>query len=388
MENLKGLIENIQKDLQNSSKDGWFVADFHGHNPIAQRFLNKKTFLSRRWAIWIPKQGKALMIINAIESKSLSSTEMPIITYKNFEEWHDVLSKHLSNKSIYVEWFKNGAIPYLSYLDGGLVDLLKSIGCKLFSSGDISQKHLLMWSKKTISAHIEAANSLTSIVLDVFDRISKTKPFETDESIVQKWLLEGFENEGMVTDHPPVVAVNEHAGDPHYATPKKGGSKLGENFVLLIDLWGTKKELGPAYADITWMAKRGKVEPVIDKGFYSVLAARDAGVEAIEKAFNQKRVIFGYEVDEAVRNVLESSGFGDGFIHRTGHNLGLMSAHGDAAQLDSYEAKDTRTLLPGWGGTIEPGIYYSKWGIRSEINLVLKPEPVVTTKRQKDWFLV
>ncbi len=388
MKKLNALVKKVQKDLQQSNIDGWFVADFHGHNPIAQRFLDEKIFLSRRWAIWIPKNGQPVMVVNAIESKSLSSIEMPILTYRNFEEWCSVLKQCVSNKHIYVEWFENGAIPYLSYLDGGLVDLLKSIGCKLESSGNISQRNLLLWSEETISAHVEAANSLTSIVLGVFERVSKTKPFEIDESIVQGWLLEGFEKEGMVMDHPPVVAVNEHAGDPHYATPEKKGGKLGKDFILLVDLWGTKTAVGPAYADITWMAKRGKIDPIVDKGFYTVLEARDAGVKAIEEAFKKGKSILGYEVDKAVRDVVEKSGFGDGFIHRTGHNLGLTSAHGDAAQLDNYEAKDIRPLTPGWAGTIEPGVYYSEWGIRSEINLVLNPHPIVTTKRQKDWFIV
>ena len=388
MEKLNALVKKAQEDLQQSNVDGWFVADFHGHNPIAQRFLDKKIFLSRRWAIWIPKNGQPVMVVNAIESKSLSSVEMPILTYRNFEEWCSILKQCVSSKHIYVEWFENGAIPYLSYLDGGLVDLLKSIGCRLESSGNISQRNLLLWSEKTISAHVEAANSLTSIVLGVLERVSKTKPFEIDESIVQGWLLEGFEKEGMVMDHPPVVAVNEHAGDPHYATPKKEGGKLGEDFILLVDLWGTKTTVGPAYADITWMAKRGKVKPIIDKGFYAVLEARDAGVQIIEEAFKKEKPILGFEVDKAVRDVIEKSGFGDGFIHRTGHNLGLTSAHGDAAQLDNYEAKDIRPLAPGWAGTIEPGVYYSEWGIRSEINLVLNPHPIVTTRRQKDWFIV
>ncbi|MBG97607.1 hypothetical protein CL659_00610 [bacterium] len=388
MKQLDLLIKEIQNNLSSHAVDGWFVADFHSHNPIARKFLPDNVFLSRRWALWIPKKGKAEMIVNGIESKSLAFTDVQIRKYQNFEDWKRTLTSMIAGKTIYVEWCEDGKIPYLSYLDGGLIDLLRSMDCSLKSSENISQEHLLLWSEKTIESHCESAINLTSIVQGVFDRVSKAKPFELDESMVQNWILESFEEMGMTTDHPPVVAVNGNAGDPHYATPKEGSARLGENFVLLIDLWATKKSDKPAYADITWMAKRGKVDKVIDKGFYAVLEARDAGVQVIKRAFLEKRSIAGYEVDQAVRNVIENHGFGEGFIHRTGHNLGLTSAHGDAAQLDSYEAKDTRSLLPGWAGTIEPGVYYPEWGIRSEINLVINPLPIVTTEPQKDWFLV
>ncbi len=382
--------EAVAADLEAMHVDGWLITDFRGSNPVAAGALDLgASMLTRRWALWLPRSGKPELIINGIEVQSLPKIDVPISTYKGFSQWRDHLRRLVADKQIAVEWYPDGAIPYLSRIDGGLADLLRGMGCKLTSSAHLSQRHLVLWGPARMASHRRAAVALTEIVTATLDRVRASSPGSIDEATVQSWILEAFDSRGMVTDHAPIVGVDGHAGDPHYVPPAVGSSVLGERFVLLVDLWAGFKGPDCAFADITWMARRGPVSAEIEHGFRTVLKARDAGVALMQRAWaDGRRAVAGFEVDDAVRAVIEQAGLGEAFIHRTGHSLGIASAHGDGANIDGFEAQDTRPVETGLAVTIEPGVYYSTWGIRSEINVAMDPGPVVTTDPQTDWVEV
>ena len=178
-----------------------------------------------------------------------------------------------------------------------------------------------------------------------------------------------FEEEGLVSDSAPVVAVGAHAGNPHYLPASDGSSPIVSDQVLLLDLWGKRMKPGAVFADITWVGFTGRiVPPAPAKAFGAVVAARDAAVALVEGAARTGHDLRGWEVDRAARAVLEQAGFGDHILHRTGHSLGEQ-VHGNGVHLDDYETHDDRRVLPGAGFTIEPGLYFETFGVRTEINM-------------------
>ncbi|MBC8515435.1 aminopeptidase P family protein [bacterium] len=380
----------IQSSLREARKDGWLLLGNKENNPIAKKALGGGAFLSRRFALWIPLEGAPTLLVHRIESRSLPPFDIPVLTYTGFVQWRKHLSQVVGGKSLLLEWHPLGEISYLSLIDGGVVDLLRELGCTLHSSADLAQHHFLLWNEKQMECHQLVARELTHVVHETFQRIRQTPPGGVDEKGVQQWMMDSFLARGIETDHPPIVAVDAHAGDPHYVPPKEGSSLLGADFVLLIDLWGCHPGPHQTYGDITWMARRGQIPEEADRAFHTILQARDAGILALETSFSENRFLPGNEVDRIVRGVVERSGFGSSFTHRTGHSLGVHGGHGLAAQIDSYEAEDRRLIESGWAGTIEPGIYCPQlgWGVRTEIDVVMHPGPIVTTPRQTEWVVI
>jgi Xaa-Pro aminopeptidase len=198
-----------------------------------------------------------------------------------------------------------------------------------------------------------------------------------------------FKDEGLVADAPPVVAAQEHAGDPHYMPNAETSRRIGDEEVVLLDLWGKTQATGAVYADITWVGFTATTVP--DRYVSAFNAARDgreAAVALVEDAVRAGRELRGYEVDRACRAVIERAGFGAQFVHRTGHSLGT-EVHGNGVHMDDYETHDERRLIAGTGFTIEPGVYSSAFGVRTEINMYVgEREARVTGPRQMEFVLL
>ena len=367
-------IPAIQKTLAIDQVDGWLLYDFHGSNPIAVTLAGvggKHT--TRRWMYFIPASGRPKKLVHAIEPKVLEALPGDTMTYAGRRQLEQAVVEMLRGcKVLAMEYSRENAIPYLSRVDAGTVDFLRRLGMQIVSSGDLVGRFEAAWSDEQVTQHLAASEKLYRIKDRTFEFVgAKLAAGETPlEYEIQQQMMAWFREEGLVTDNPPIVGAQEHAGDPHYAPPETGSRPMRPNELLLLDLWGKLDAPGAVYADITWTGFAGTPPPDIAQAFGAIVAGRDAAVSLVKKRVAAGEPVHGWEVDRATRDVITAAGYGDYFIHRTGHSLG-EEVHGNGVHMDDYETHDDRTLVTGTGFTIEPGVYTDKFGVRTEINMVV-----------------
>jgi Xaa-Pro dipeptidase len=276
------------------------------------------------------------------------------------------------SKVIAMEYSPECAIPYISRVDAGTVELIRRLGVRVVSSGDLVQRFEAAWDEAAIATHRAASEKLYAIKDRAFEYIgAKLSAGDAiTEHEVQQEMVTWFRERGLVSDAAPIVAAQEHAGNPHYAPSKDLSRPLRPNELVLLDLWGKLPQPGAVYADITWTGFAGDPPPEIAKAFGVIVAGRDAAVARVQSAVAADQPIHGWEVDRATRDVITAAGYGEAFIHRTGHSLG-EEVHGNGVHMDDYETHDDRRLIRGTGFTIEPGVYTKAFGVRTEINMVV-----------------
>ena len=384
-------VAAIQRALRTDRLDGWLLYDFHGSNPIASGLaglMHGPHMTTRRWYYLIPAEGEPRGIVHAIERRNLDGLPGDKIEYAGREQLEAALTTLLDGLSrVAMEYSPDCAIPYLSRVDAGTVETIRRHGIDIVSSGDLVQKFEAAWSADQLASHQAASDALYRIkdrafhaaAAAVHDRSPLT------EYDLQRRMVGWFGEEGLVSDSAPVVAVGANAGDPHYLPTADDCRRIVADEVLLLDLWGKQTTSRAVFADITWVGVTSKIVPQKPaQAFSAVAQARDAAVDLVEVAAREGRDLRGWEVDQAARAVLQRSGFGDHVLHRTGHSLG-ESVHGNGVHLDDYETHDDRRLLPGTGFTIEPGLYFDTFGVRTEINMFRgKRDARVTGTRQME----
>jgi len=291
------------------------------------------------------------------------------------------------SKRVAMEYSPANAIPYLSRVDAGTAEAIRARGVEIVSSGDLVQQFEATWSDAQLASHRAASDSLYRIKDRAFEWASSRLKNGTaaTEYDLQQQMMTWFAAEGLVTDSAPVVAVRGNAGNPHYLPTAEHSSAIVPDEVLLLDLWGKRTEPGAVFADITWVGVTGsRVPDAPARAFQAIADARDAAIALVETATRDGRELRGWEVDRAARDVLKRAGYADHILHRTGHSLG-ESVHGNGVHLDDYETHDERRLLPGAGFTVEPGLYFPTFGVRTEINMFRgEREAVVTGPRQME----
>ncbi len=383
-------IRQIQDHLAEHGLDGWLLWDFRGQNPTALAALDLAGhLLTRRWAYLVPREGEPVLLVHRIESGSLPRRPGRVVRYAGYHELHDRLREILAGRrSVAMEYCALGAIPYLSRVDAGTIELVRSFGTEVVSSADLVQHFLCRLTADQIDSHRRAALAIDRAKDDAFrfvaERIRAGRPaLETE---VQHRIMEAFECAGLITDHPPIVAVDAHAGDPHYVPRAEVARPCAEGSLVLIDLWAKENDPAAVFADVTWMGFAGQSPPArVAEVFDTVVRARDLGLDTVRQRYGVRERLEGWMVDRAVRDFIAARGFGDFFVHRTGHNIGAHADHGDGANLDDLETHDTRALVAGLCFSIEPGIYLPEFGVRSEINVVLEEEgPRVYTPPQRE----
>ncbi|MBN1356162.1 aminopeptidase P family protein [bacterium] len=376
-------IQAIQKAIRSENFDGWLLTDCHNTNPHARDLLeiNPDQHASRRWYYLIPATGDPIRVVHPVESAALDHLPGTKTVYKSREHLIEILKTTLKAfKSIAMEYSPLGRIPAVSRVDAGTIDLVRSAGCIVTSSANLLQYLTARWGRSGYESHTTAAGFLRAIVDQTWsfvrDRIDSSGLTEWD---VVRFILDRFDRVGLTTDHPPICAVAENSADPHYAATVESARGIQPNQVILIDLWARMKPYGSVYADITWTAFTGPdPDPEILRVFNVVKTARDAAVETVRAAFRGSCSITGAEVDRACRGMIEDTGYGRYFIHRTGHSL-AGNVHGPGANIDSLESEDDRQLITDTGFTIEPGIYLpGKFGIRSELDVAIRQDGSVT----------
>ena len=376
---------NIQKALKEEGLDGWLFACFRGSDPIAMKLLGleERFMATRRWFYFIPAEGEAVRLCHGIEPGSLDNVPGKLMLYGRWQEWQARLKELLSGrKRLAVQFSESGILPALGRLDAGLGDFLRSIGVTLCSSGDLVARFDVTLTPEEEASHFRAVRVLEECVQMAFGRVSETLRSHTrlTEYMLQQEMLQFMARHGLETEAPPIVAVDAHAADPHYEPSESESAEIKRDQVLLLDLWG--KEHGLVYGDLTWCAWTGKVVPEEQRKVWEIVrAGRDAGFAKAQEV--AKRAVCGWEIDRATRDVIEKAGYGDAFIHRTGHSI-HHEDHANGANMDDYETHDTRRLLDRTVFSIEPGIYLKgRFGFRSEINVLIKDGAAhVTGQRQ------
>ena len=385
-------IPAVQQSLKAAGLDGWLLYDFHGSNPIAARLLGTSAggkLTSRRWFYLVPAAGEPKGLVHAIERKTLDAVPGGKTAYAGRQQLDAELTRLLAGmKNVAMEYSPECAIPYISRIDAGTIELIRKRGIEVHSSGDLVQRFEAVWDDYALATHREASAALYRIKDRAFESVAKSirDGVNVTEFDVQRQMAGWFKDEGLISDSDPVVAAQEHAGDPHYQPTGKTARQIRANELLLLDLWGKKKEDPRAvYADITWVGFTGSTVPgEMARAFQAIRNARDAAATLAQESARDQRDLRGWQVDRAARSVLEQAGYGEWILHRTGHNLG-RDVHGNGVHMDDYESHDDRRLLPGTGFTIEPGLYFDSFGVRSEINVFYgKREALVTGPAQTE----
>jgi Xaa-Pro aminopeptidase len=377
-------IEAIQSALREAGVDGWLFADFRGSDPLAYRILKLPNagMVSRRWYYYIPAAEEPRRLVHRIEPHSLDSLPGRSLYYSSWPELHAQLTDMLAgSRQIAMQYSPLNAIPYVARVDAGTVELVRSAGVAVVTSADLVQRFEAMWGEEQWETHQYAARSLRSVIDEAFHYIRDaiTGQGEVSEHAVQQFILGRFDSYGMRSNTPPIVAANAHSADPHFQpTPDSGPIRRGD-FVLL-DIWAKRQEVGSVYADITWTGYVGDVVPDAHRHIFRIVQhARDAAIDFVQDAVHAARAICGWEVDEAARQVIRKAGYGDYFIHRTGHSIG-EDVHGNGANMDNYESRDERHILPHTCFSIEPGVYLpGQFGVRSEVDMYVSERAAVVS---------
>lgn len=376
-------IIGIQNALKIYGIEAWLLTDWHLTNiPAIQLLkLDPARHTSRRWFYLIPQAGQPIRLVHSIEARILDHLPGKIVTYSSRETMIRSLREMLHEGStIAMEYSPMGRLPNVSRIDAGTLELIRSLGVDVVSSANLLQQFTSRWDDDALASHRIAAGVLRRTVSEVWDLISENlSSGALSELEIQQFMMSRFAAAGCITDHPPIVAIDAHAADPHFAPHTEDNTRIGPDQLVLLDLWCRVDALNSIYADITWTAWTGPGEPGSElvRVFDVVLKSRDTTVNAVKSAFKTGQPITGAGLDRICRRVITDAGYGDYFIHRTGHSLDT-NVHGAGANLDSIESEDEREIAPCTGFTIEPGIYLpGRFGIRSELNVAILKDSTV-----------
>jgi len=381
-------LGEIQEALRERKFDAWLFYDHHHRDPIAYRVLGVREDLmvTRRWFYLIPAQGEPAKLVHRIEAGHLDPLPGSKDVYSGWQELWDKLRTMVSNHTtLAMQYSPNNLIPYVGLVDAGTVELVRGFGNTIVSSADLVARFEAVWSEEQVASHFAARDAIDKVTAAAFQEIGRrARNGGTHEHEMQQWILEAFRRENIITEDLPVVAVNQHSSDPHFEprADRSARIKLGDH--VLLDIWGKKNTPNAVYYDITWTGVVGKPSEQQRKIFEVVRRGRDAAIQAVESAIKERRKIAGWEVDRAARDSITQAGYGEYFIHRTGHSIGV-SVHANGANMDNLETKDEREIIPNSCFSIEPGVYLPEFGVRSEVNmLVRKGSAEVTGKIQQE----
>lgn len=380
------LVDRIQETLRQEKIEGWLFYNFRGSNVFATRILDLPPHLTqtRRYYYLIPAKGTPRKLVHNIEQYNLDHLPGERKVYLSWQSLEEGLAWLLDGmSSVAMEYSPRNAIPYVSNVDAGTVELIRGTGVNIVSSANLVQYFEARWDHEQTKDNERTATHLRQIVDLAFGFIKQRINAGTDttEYDVQQFMLSEFRKRGIVTQSDPNCSVNANSANPHYEPTKEIHSPVRKGDFVLIDLWAKTDKPRSVYADITWTGYVGeKVPEEYTKVFEVVKGGRDAALNMVRSAFAAQKEICGYQVDDAARRFISEKGYGEYFIHRTGHSIG-EEIHGNGANMDNLETRDERKLIPGTSFSIEPGIYLpGKIGIRSEIDVVISTsgEVIVT----------
>ncbi len=389
-------ITRIQKNLRDNQLDGWLFYSFHMNNPVAAKILEVPGHFhqKRRFYYFIPANGSPQKLVHSIERGTLEHLPGATNLYASWQDLESGIRKITGGaKRIAMEYSPECAIPYISIVDAGTIETVRKVTrAEIASSADLVQIFDAVWDSAQLQMHETAGKALISIADEAFAHIGKSvrEGSQLTEYDVQQFILERFKANGLRTDDAPNCSVNANAGDPHYDPIPEVAQPIGKNDLVLIDLWAKCDQPRAVYADYTRMGFVGdEVPDQYASPFAIVCQARDAAIQFVQQRVASGKDVFGWEVDDACRKVIRDAGYGDQFVHRTGHSI-AENVHGNGANIDNLETKDNRRIIPHTCFSIEPGIYvYGEFGVRTEVNVYVTDQKdirVTGTPMQQEIF--
>ncbi|MES1261873.1 MAG: M24 family metallopeptidase [Acidobacteriota bacterium] len=374
-------IALIQEALRREKLDGWLFFDHHQRDLLAYRVLgvDPRKHVTRRWYYMIPSEGEPLGLVHRIEAGVLDVLPGEKLRYSSWQEQHARLARLLQGMTrVAMQYSPRCAVPYVSMVDAGTVELVRDFGVEVVTSAELIQVFEANLNEAQFATHLEAGRRVDRIREGAFRLIAEKLSSGIDEVTVRDWILEEFRKGGMITDNSPIVGVNAHAGDPHYEPRQETNLPIRAGDVVLLDMWAKLDRSGAVYYDITWTGVCGSPSDRVQNVYAAVRGARDSAIGAVTRTIGAGSELRGFEVDDAARSYIRSKGFGEYFVHRTGHSIG-EEVHGTGANMDNLETHDDRRILPGALFSIEPGIYLPEFGIRSEVNMFVREGGASTT---------
>lgn len=385
-------LTEIQGALRDGGHEAWLFYDHHHRDPIAYRVLGlpPDRLTSRRWFYLIPADGAPVKLVHRIESHHLDSLPGRKLEYSAWEElWANLESMVKPFHEVVMQYSPNNQIPYISLVDGGMLELVRSFGKEIVTSADLVARFEATLTEAQIATHFKAQAKVDRITAAAFQEIGKrVRNGGTHEFEIQQWILKAFSREDLITCDPPNVSVNANSGDPHYEPTAATSAPIRQGDFVLLDIWAKCNEPDSVFYDITWTGVIGTPSDTQREVFTVVRDARDVGIRKVKEAFDSGRQISGWEVDQAVRDHIAGKGYGQYFIHRTGHSIG-PDIHANGANLDNLETKDDRLILPNTCFSVEPGVYLPEFGVRSEIDMMIRNgKAEVTGRIQNELVLI
>jgi Xaa-Pro aminopeptidase len=372
----------IQSALERAGLDGWLLYDFHGLNPVAVGMLELPGMTTRRFFVYIPRRGSPVAITHAIEQGPWAGwpSKWTREKYSSWRELESLLGKLVKGKRVAMEYSPGDAVPYLDRIPAGVVEMVRTAGAVVVSSAELVSSFYAVWSDTQRASHERAARAVSIIGQEAIrlagSRADSASPLT--EHALAGWIRERFEGGGLETDHGPIVAIGPNAANPHYEPTAASSATINRGDILLVDLWAREKN--GVFADQTWMGSLGTPSSRDSAIWLAVRDARDAAIGLLRDRINGRETVRGGEVDDAARAVIAKRGFGDKFIHRTGHSIDPRDLHGSGPHIDNLETREERELIPGVGFSIEPGIYLEgDVGMRSEVNGFIGADSVLIT---------
>jgi Xaa-Pro aminopeptidase len=386
-------IDEIQAELRERQIPAWLFYDHHHRDAISYRILGlpDSLMVSRRWFYFIPASGDPVKLVHRIEPHHLDALPGKKVAYAAWSELLSRLRELVAGVStVAMQFSPQNMIFTVSTADAGTVDLIRSFGVNVVSSANLVSRFEATWTDQQIESHFTAGRSIDSIMAEVFPEIGRrVRNGGTTEFEIQQWIVEAFRREHLIADAPPIVAVNEHSSDPHYAPTADRHAAIREGDVVLLDVWGKLDRPKAVYYDISWTGFVGQSAPdPVLKIFDIVRRSRDAGIAKVTTDIAAGKRLAGWEIDKAARDVLEKKGYAQYLNNRVGHSIGT-EVHGNGANIDNFESRDEREIIPNTCFSIEPGIYLPEFGLRSEVNmLVRRGSAEVTGRIQQEMILI
>ena len=405
---------NIYKTAQDfmlqEGLPGWLVYDYRGSNPIFRQLVTPSGHVTRPCLLFVPAESPPRLLVHHVDAGKFAACGLDLTVYTSRQSMMDSLQQILPSASrVAMEYSPQGALPRVSRVDAGTIELVRSLGVAVESSADLMQFATQRWRPEQLEEHCRSAAKLGKIVNEAFQYTGSQLKDGVTEFQVAEFIRHRFREERLESPDGPIVAINAHASDPHFEPETAGSSVVRRGDWMLIDLWakpvpniaqadsrsstlgkgGSERGGDGVFADITWVAYVGDTVPEQHQAIFDIVTgARDEALRYLEDSFKQGLAVQGWQVDDVARRYIAQRGYGDYFTHRLGHSIG-REVHADAVNLDGFETQDTRRIIPGIGFSIEPGIYLPEFGVRSEIDAYMSETgPIVTSPVQREVVLI